>query len=246
MKYLFTVAYDGRAYHGYQVQKGHVTVQEKLQDAIEKLYGKRYPIVGCSRTDSGVHARDFKAAIFVDDDAPAIPVDRLPLALNIFLPEDISVKKADIVSDTFHPRYDVRLKEYEYLILNSKVRDPFLFGRAYLYPLPLDEKMMNRAAEHLKGTHDFSAFMTSGSDVSDCVRTIYDCTVTRNGSLVSIRISGSGFLYNMVRIITGTLIEVSAGRFSPEDIDSILASRDRSRAGFTAPACGLYLNRVVY
>ncbi len=246
MRYLLTVAYDGRAYHGYQVQKGQITVQKTLQDAVEAIFGDRYPLVGCSRTDSGVHARDFKALLTVGEGAPRIPAEQLPRALNTHLPEDLSVRAAEPAAEGFHPRYDVRRKEYEYLILNAKVRDPFLAGRAYLYPIPLDEERMNRAAARFVGTHDFSAFTAAGSDVADRVRTVFDCRVTREGELVSVRVAGNGFLYNMVRIMVGTLIEVSAGRLAPEAIDDVIASRERSRAGFTAPACGLYLDRVLY
>ena len=246
MKYLLTVAYDGSNYHGYQVQNGQTTIQEKLQDAIEALLGKRYPIVGCSRTDSGVHARDFKATFSTDADAPKIPVEKLPIALNLHLPDDIAIKNAEEASESFHVRYDVKTKEYEYLILNSRIRSPFLCGRTYFYSTPLDVESMNEAAQFFVGTHDFSAFISSGSDVEDRVRTIYSCIVERNGELVTVRISGNGFLYNMVRIIVGTLIEVSSGKLSPSEIPEIILSGDRSMAGYTVPACGLYLNRVEY
>ena len=246
MKYLLTVEYDGTCYHGYQVQSGQITIQEKLQDAVEKLFGKRYPIVGCSRTDSGVHARDFKITFSTNDDSPKIPTEKIPIALNLYLPDDIAIKAAETVSDGFHVRYDVRSKEYEYLILNSRIRSPFLRSRAYFYSFPLDDKLMNEAAQYFLGTHDFSAFMSSGSDVEDMVRTIYSCAVERKGELITVRISGNGFLYNMVRIIVGTLIEVSCGKIEPEKIPKIIASKERSMAGFTAPACGLYLNRVEY
>lgn len=246
MKYLLTVAYDGSGYHGFQVQKKNITVQEQLQDAVEAVMGKRYAITGCSRTDSGVHARDFKALLSTDEDAPCISFDKLPAALNAHLPEDISVKSACVVSELFHPRYNVKMKEYEYLIYNAKIRDPFMAKRAYFYPVLLDEKIMNKAAGFFIGRHDFSAFMASGSDVSDRERTIYSCEVTRNGDIVSIRVSGDGFLYNMVRIMVGTLIEVSKGKINYCDILKIIESKDRSKAGFTAPPEGLYLNKVTY
>lgn len=246
MKILLTIAYDGTAYHGYQVQNGQITVQKRLNDAVLRVFGKRYPVTGCSRTDSGVHALDFKATVTLDDDAPRIPPDRIPLAMNIALPDDISVKSAIPVADSFHPRYDVRSKEYRYLILNSRVRDPFLVGKAYQFPTPLNIGLMNRAAGCFVGTHDFSAFTASGSDVSDRTRTIFDCSVSSNDNIVTVRVSGNGFLYNMVRIVTGTLIDVSCGKLSADSVPDIIKSRDRQRAGFTVPACGLYLYRVSY
>ncbi len=246
MNYLITVSYDGTRYHGYQVQNDKPTVQKALQDAVESLFGKRFPITGCSRTDSGVHARDFKATVITDETVSQIPPEGLPHALNTLLPEDISVRDAVLVSDDFHPRYDVRLKEYEYLILQSKTRNPFYENRAYLYPKKLDVPAMNEAAKHFVGRHDFSAFMASGSDITDCQRTVFGCSVTENNGLVSVKISGDGFLYNMVRIIAGTLISVSEGKIKPSEITDIIDSKDRQRAGFTAPAHGLYLNRVEY
>lgn len=246
MKLLLTIAYDGSAYHGYQVQNGQMTVQERLNDAVLTVFGKRYPVTGCSRTDSGVHALDFKATVTLDVEAPRIPPDRVPLAMNLALPNDISVISASMVPDSFHPRYDVVSKEYRYKILNSRIRDPFLVGRAYQFAVPLDISLMNRAALGFLGSHDFSAFSAAGSEVIERTRTIYQCSVEREGDVVTIRVVGNGFLYNMVRIITGTLIDVSRGRILPDDIPQILESLDREKAGFTAPACGLYLYRVNY
>ena len=246
MKYLLTIAYDGRRYCGYQVQKNGVSVQEMLGKAAAAVFGRPCPITGCSRTDSGVHALDFKATLETYEDAPGIPTDKIAIAMNCYLPEDIAVREVLEVSDSFHPRYDAKIKEYRYLIHNAKARDPFLAGRAYHYPRPLDEGVMERAAAHFVGTHDFAACMASGSDVTDTVRTVYSCEVSRKGDTLMIHVSGNGFLYNMVRIMVGTLISVSEGRIQPEDIPAVLASRDRRRAGATAPACGLYLYRVTY
>lgn len=239
-------AYIGTAYAGFQVQKNAPTIQQTLQDAFEKLYGKRYPLTGCSRTDSGVHARDFGFTLEAGDDCGKIPVNAIPVAVSPFLPEDISVFGAELVSDDFHARYSVQYKEYEYLVLNSPIRDPFLKGRAYQYPIHADENRMNEAAGELVGKHDFRAFMSSGSDVSDTVRTVNYCKVVREGDLLRIRIAADGFLYNMVRIITGTLLEAGTGKRDSENIRKVLNELDRSKAGFTAPACGLYLNKVVY
>ncbi|MBQ4064798.1 MAG: tRNA pseudouridine(38-40) synthase TruA [Clostridia bacterium] len=246
MKYLLTIAYDGRRYCGYQVQKNGVTVQEELCRAANTVFGKQCPITGCSRTDSGVHARDFKATLEVEGDTPSIPPEKVSIAMNCHLPEDISVLSSRLVAESFHPRYDVIEKEYRYLIHNAPSRDPFLAGRAWHYPRSLNDTLMNEAASVFLGEHDFSAFMASGSDVIDTVRKIYVCRVDREGDKVVVTVSGNGFLYNMVRIIVGTLVAVSEGKLSSDELKDVIASRDRGRAGITAPACGLYLNRVEY
>ncbi len=246
MKYLLTIAYDGRRYCGYQVQKNGVTVQEELCRAAEAVFGKPCPITGCSRTDSGVHAKDFKATLETEGDAPRIPPEKVAVAMNCHLPEDISVLSSREVSEDFHPRYDVTEKEYRYLIHNAPSRDPFFAGRAWHYPRPLNDALMKEAAAFFVGEHDFAAFMASGSDVTDTVRQIYACRVDREGDTVAVTVSGNGFLYNMVRIMVGTLVAVSEGKLTPSEVAAVIASRDRSRAGITAPACGLYLNRVEY
>lgn len=244
MKYLLTVAYDGKNYCGYQKQKNGISVQEKLTEAAMSLFGDGVKITGCSRTDSGVHAKGFKATL--ECDKTSISEDKVAVAMNTLLPDDISVISSREVAHGFHPRYDVKSKEYRYIINNSGVRDPFLAGRAYHYPKPLDEKIMNVAAKHLIGEHDFSSFMASGSKIVDTVRTIYDCKVERDGDTITVSVIGNGFLYNMVRIIVGTLIYVSEGKIYPSDIPKIIESKSRKNAGITAPACGLYLYNVEY
>ena len=246
MKYLLTIAYDGRNYCGYQVQKNGVSIQEMLGRAAERVFGVSCAITGCSRTDSGVHARDFKATLVPDEGANGIPTDKIPTVMNVALPDDIAVLSAVAVEESFHPRYDVVWKEYVYTIHNHRARDPFLVGRTWHIPRRLDEAIMQEAATAFLGTHDFSSLMAAGSDVVDPVRTIYRCDVIRNGDTVTVSVSGDGFLYHMVRILVGTLVAVSEGKLLPEDIPAILASRDRLRAGMTAPAAGLCLNRVSY
>ncbi len=246
MKLLLKLSYLGTNYCGYQVQKNGVSIQERVQDAIEAVYGKRYSITGCSRTDAGVHARAYYCTVDAGEDCMKIPLEALPTVLNQNLPCDISVTDASAVPDSFHVRYNVKEKEYEYLILNSEVRNPFLEDRAYRYPKALDALKMNEAAAKIVGKKDFCSFMAKGSSVCDTVRNVTGCSVYREGDLIHIRISADGFLYNMVRIIVGTLIEVSEGKISPEDIEKVISSKDRSKAGFTAPACGLYLVRVEY
>ena len=175
-----------------------------------------------------------------------MPAEKVPDALNRYLPEDISAHTAKEVDDSFHPRYSCKGKEYVYRIWNGRSRNPFFAATSYHFPSPLDEKKMARAAAKIPGKRDFSAFCAAGSSVDDKVRTVFSCDVSRDGDLVEIKVSGDGFLYNMVRIICGTLIEVSSGKIDSEEIGEIILSKDRSRAGFTAPAKGLILNRVFY
>ncbi len=247
MKILFELSYLGTDYHGYQVQSGSSlkTVQGTMQDAVENLLGKRFCLSGCSRTDAGVHARQFFCT--ADGvDGITIPEDKIPLAIARFLPNDISVRSAKYVRDDFHVRYDVDYKEYEYTILNSHLADPFYANRAWHCPKKLDIEKMNLAAERFVGKHNFEAFMAQGSQVKDTVRTIKYFDVRREGDIVTLRVAADGFLYNMVRILCGTLVAVSDGRISLNDIDGIILSRDRTRAGATLPPDGLCLSRVVY
>lgn len=253
-KILLTVSYVGTAYCGYQVQPNGITVQEMLNRAAEGLFGFPCDVVGCSRTDSGVHARGFCAAITKKGEIflpCTIPVDRIPRAFNAHLPADIAVKHARVVDCDFHPRYDVASKEYEYLIHNSHERDPFLDNRAWQIPSPIGEEAlaaMQQAAKAFVGTKDFSAFRAAGADTAekDAVRTVFDARVERRNEMISFRVRADGFLYHMVRIMAGTLAAVAAGDISPDEIPSILESKNRRRAGMTAPACGLYLDRVFY
>lgn len=246
MKIKLIISFDGSAYCGWQVQKNALSVQEKLQDSVEQCLGKRYNITGCSRTDGGVHANNFCCAVSIENDDISIPESKLPIALNHYLPEDISVKSAMYVDASFHPRYDVKYKEYEYLIYNSEIRSPFLHGKAYQYPKELDVELMEKTAQLFVGEHDFASFMSSGSSVESTVREIYYFHITKENSLVRINIAGNGFLYNMVRILVGTLIEVSEAKKDISDIPNIIEARDRKKAGFTAPPYALYLNKVVY
>jgi tRNA pseudouridine38-40 synthase len=247
MKILLKVAYLGTAYCGFQVQKNGISIQQVLQDAVEKVFGERFALTGCSRTDSGVHARAFYCTVAAGDACNRLPIGAVAQALNCNLPRDVSVLEASLVPDTFHPRYDVICKEYRYHIWNRREKNPFLFDRAWHYPRALDIEKMNLAAKVLIGRHDFSGFMSAGSSVTDTVRTVSDCRVEsdREGN-VYISVCADGFLYNMVRIIVGTLVAVSEGKRAVEEMEAVLASQDRSRAGSTAPACGHYLNRVEY
>ncbi len=240
---LLTLRYDGTAYHGWQVQQNAVTVQQVLQDAVERITGVRSGVTGCSRTDAGVHARMFCCA--VDSETP-LRGDKLCAALNAVLPRDVAVYDVKDVPDAFHPRYDARGKRYEYVIYNGRHRDPFIDGYAWHIRYPLDEQRLDTAAKDLIGTHDFAAFCASGSSVEDTVRTVSHAAVRREGDRVVFSVEADGFLYNMVRIMVGTLTDMAAGKLAYDAIPSILASADRACAGVTAPPQGLFLDTVFY
>lgn len=246
MKILLELCYDGGSFCGYQVQPGKPTVQSALQDAIEKVYGIRYPVKGCSRTDSGVHALQYFATYDTDK---MLPVERIPAALNSVIDKHIAIKSARAVGESFHVRHDVKMKEYEYLIRIGDIPDPFMLGRAWHYPKKLRDdriSLMNEAAKAFVGRHDFSAFMSAGSDIADRVRDVKYLNISEENGLIRVNVAADGFLYNMVRIIVGTLIEVASGRISPEEIPDIIESKNRAHAGMTAPPEGLYLRKVEF
>ena len=252
MKILLDISFLGTAYCGYQVQPNAPTIQGELTRAARELFGFDCDIVGCSRTDSGVHANHFFAAVNKkgnDGIDTSVPIEKIPGALDFYLPSDITVNSAVWTKNTFHPRYDVKHKEYIYKIWNGRSRNPFLQGRSWHYPRKIsdnDLRNMNAAAQNFVGTHDFSAYMSANSSVKSTVRTIYSASVERDGDVITFRVCGDGFLYNMVRIMMGTLIHVCEGKINPDDIIKVTNSRDRNRAGVTAPAEGLYLNNVTY
>ena len=241
-KTKLTLTYDGAGFHGWQVQKDKVTVQATLQDAIEAVCKKRLPVTGCSRTDAGVHAYEFVC----HTDKIDIPCDKIPAALNAHLPETVSVKKAQTVPEDFHARYSCLGKEYVYMISNAPYRDPFLNGRVMFCPKKLDEGVMHSSMQALVGRHDFKSFMAQGSKIEDTVREIKYLRVTRKDDTVYLHVAADGFLYNMVRIIVGTAIMASEKQLSFDDVEKIMLSQNRKNAGATAPACGLYLNKVFY
>ena len=252
MKILLRVSFLGTAYCGYQVQPNGMSVQQKLNEAARDLFGYDCDIVGCSRTDSGVHANEFYVAVskkgmgYIET---SIPTDKIPQAMSVRLPSDISVLFATEVDDNFHPRYDVVYKEYVYQIWNGRARNPFLADRSWHCPKPIDDEALFRmqaAAKKLVGKKDFASFMAADSKIKDSVRTVMDANVMRQGDLITFTVSADGFLYNMVRIFTGTLVDVAYGRISVDDIEKIIAACDRKKAGSTAPPEGLFLNRVVY
>lgn len=241
---LLTIAYDGSRYHGWQVQENALTVQEVFQKALFSATGLREDIKACSRTDTGVHAREFCVSLLTES---RIPPERLAAALNHYLPEDIAVRSCKAVPLDFHARYSCKGKEYTYEIWNHPVRNPFLQNRALHYWYPIDENLLDRAAKNYLGSHDFSSFCTlDRREKGDLVRTVTESKVERRGDLVLFTVAADGFLYNMVRIMVGTLLRVQQGKFAPEDIPGILEAKSRKAAGPTAPAWGLYLNRVFY
>ena len=247
MKYFAKVKYLGTDFHGFQVQPDKRTVQGELCTALSEAFGVPCKVTGCSRTDAGVHANEF--CITVENDGGTIPADKLPVAVARFLPNDLSLYYAKECDADFHPRYDVKSKEYLYRVINQRIYDPFEYGRAWFVPRTVtdaDLANMRAAAEHIVGTHDFSAFMSEGSDVEDTVRTVFYLKIEKNDKNIDIYISADGFLYNMVRIIVGTLFEVAAGRISPDEVKNIITSGNRANAGPTVPPQGLYLNKVVY
>ena len=244
-KLALTISYLGTNYSGWQVQPNAPSVQQTLGRALDSLFGCKCSVTGCSRTDSGVHAREFLCVVGFEGEPNHIPAERVPQAINTVLPSDISVIECEECRDDFHPRYGICGKEYVYVIHNSRIRDPFLSGRAYQFPSPLNEAAMDEAAREFKGYHDFGAFMAAGSKITDPRRTVFDARVEREGERVTFTVSADGFLYNMVRIMVGTLIEVGRGKMTVCDVRELLTNPDRANAGATVPPDGLYLNRVI-
>jgi len=237
------LSYDGSAYHGWQVQKTEVTVAETLEAALTKTCGHPVKVTGCGRTDAGVHALRYCANFRTES---SIPVERLPLAVNTRLPDDIAVSAAVEVDDSFNAIGSCVKKEYLYRIHNSRIRDPFWEKRVCFYPSPLDFDRMRRAGEAFVGTHDFAAVRSVGTETKTTVRTVYWCETTQLGELFEIRICADGFLYNMCRAIVGTMVYASHGKLEPEDIPALLRTGDRRLTGPTMPPQGLYMNRVWY
>lgn len=240
---LLTLRYDGTAYHGWQVQPNGVTVQERLQDAIEAVTGVRSGVIGCSRTDAGVHADGFCCTF---DTESALRGDKMIGALNANLPDTIAVYRCVETADDFHPRYASRGKRYVYRVWNAPYRNPFWEPYAVHQRRVLDEQTLHQAAQRFIGTHDFAAFCASGSSVTDTVRTVTDFSVERNGDMVTFSVTANGFLYNMVRIMVGTLLDIAFGKLTPDSITQALEQQQRQLAGATAPAKGLCLQEVYY
>lgn len=241
---LLTISYRGTELHGWQIQDNAVTVQEVFQDALYEIIHERPDIKGCSRTDSGVHANMYCVSMKI---AHPISEDRLMMAMNRYLPMDVVVTSSREVDDDFHARYSCKGKEYVYKVWNSRVRNPFLNGLALHYRYDIDVEALDREAQAFVGTHDFTSFCTLDKrEKGDLTRTVEYFRVERSGDLVTFTVAADGFLYNMVRIMVGTLLAVQQGRIPRDSIADIIKAENRKKAGPTAPACGLYLNRVFY
>lgn len=237
------LSYDGSAYHGFQRQKNALSIQEIIEKALGKLYGKGIKVEGASRTDAGVHARGQVINFFAP---PHIPFERLPFALNSVLPPDVVVYEASGADYNFSSRKNARSKRYIYVIDNENFPDVFERNYSWHVASMLDVSAMKEAAEFLLGRHDFISFQSAGSSVADTVRTLYKVDIIEEGCFLFFSFEGDGFLYKMIRAITGTLVEIGLGKKETEDMSKILHSKDRSKAGKTAPACGLCLEKVFY
>lgn len=245
-KLAMKIRYDGTNYHGWQRQKNAITVQQVIEEALSDLTGESVSVTGCSRTDAGVHALEY---YFHFESNTSIPVEKLPYALNYWLGEDISAVEAFEVPEDFNARFSAKGKRYIYRIQNAKTKNPFLNRYSWHIPYHLDVEKMIAAAPILEGTHDFAGFMAAGGDQKTTVRTVRVCRVEQDAEMpesITVTVEADAFLYNMVRIITGTLAEVGFGRIKVEDLAEILASCDRTRCGLTAPPQGLFLKKVYY
>ncbi len=243
MRIRLIVAYDGTGYHGWQIQNNALSVEEVLTKALEELLQENIELAGASRTDAGVHAMG-NVAVF--DTNTRIPAEKIAIAVNQRLPEDIRVMRSEEVPKEFHPRFAVSQKTYEYSITNAAIQFPTKRLYSYFVYIPLDVERMREAAQYFVGEHDFAGFCSAGSQVKTTVRTIYDLQVLQDGEDIRIRITGNGFLYNMVRIIAGTLVEVGMGRRDVSTVRHAIDEANRKLAGPTAPAHGLKLVEICY
>ena len=241
MNIRLTIQYDGTDYHGWQIQKNGKTIQQAVMDAIFDVTGDRVDVTGCGRTDAGVHGDNYICNFHTKS---TLPPERLVYILNTRLPDDIVCKKSEAVSEDFCAIRSALKKTYVYTVYNAEFPDVFYNRYAWHYKFPLDIEKMQKEAQAFVGTHDFAAFAASGLSVKTTVRTIYSVDVEKENDIITISVTGNGFLYNMVRIIAGTLVQAGGGML--ENVADILASCDRTRAGITAPACGLCLKEVFY
>jgi tRNA pseudouridine38-40 synthase len=244
MRLKLTIAYDGRPFAGWQSQASGNTVQDRLERALEKICARRIVVHGAGRTDAGVHALAQVAHIDVDD---TLPRDRWLPAINANLPREIRVLRCSRAQKTFHARISAKRKIYTYRIWNAPIHSPFEVGRSWHFFHPLDLDVMRACAKKLTGTHDFASFAANrGKPDEDTTRTIFSIDVKRKGALVTLTFNGTGFLYKMVRLLTGSLVRVAQGRAEPEWISRLLAAPGKTKTSFAAPADGLYLVHVFY
>lgn len=238
-----TIEYDGTAYHGWQSQINAITVQDVVTEAVNSLTAENCSLTGSSRTDTGVHALGQVCNFYTES---SIPADKFAFALNTILPGDVVIRRSEEVPPDFHSRFSTISKKYRYLFYNSTFPSALMRNRAYHVFYPLDADAMMQAAGFFTGAHDFAAFSAAGGSVKTTVRTISQALVERNGEIIEFCVTGNGFLYNMVRILAGTLVEVGIGRIKPDAIPGIIEGLDRRKAGRTAPAHGLYLVEIYY
>ena len=238
-----TIEYDGTGFSGWQTQPNARAVQDVVSAGIQQLTGEKVDLTGSSRTDAGVHALGLSANFHTSSN---IPPERFAYALNTALPEDVVIRKSEEVETDFHARFDAKGKKYRYLFLNSLYPSALMRYRAYHIQHTLNFDAMQKAVGYFLGTHDFSAFRASGSDVKTSERTITWVSLAKKEDIIEFEIMGDGFLYNMVRIIAGTMVDVGKERIKPEDVPGIIMDKDRKKAGRTAPAHGLYLVEVFY
>jgi len=243
MRIKLIIEYDGTAYGGWQVQDNAPTVQAEIEFALKKLTGQHIGVYGAGRTDSGVHARGQAAHFDIDS---SIPPEKFSFVLNTMLPADIRIRSSEQVPETFHARYHAKGKEYVYRIYNAPHASAIERNTTMHVPSPLNMEKMRTAAGYMVGTFDFSAFCAAGSVAKTTVRSVYAIEITEQSPLIAISVKGNGFLYNMVRIIAGTLIEVGKGKLDPEQLPHIIACGDRKLAGMTAEPQGLTLEQVFY
>lgn len=243
MNYKLNLSYDGTAYHGWQKQNNAVAVCDVLEQAIEKIFKHKVEVTGCSRTDAGVHAINYICNFKSD---LIIPFDKVPTAINTKLPLDIRVKSAEEVPEDFNSRFSAHSKTYVYKTCCSKILSPFLRNYAYHFPYDVDMEKIKKTTEYFVGTHDFAGFMTQGSSQKTTVRTVNFLSAKAHDDIIEFEINANAYLYNMVRIISGTLLYVGIGRIDAGDIPGIIKSCDRRRAGITAEPQGLYLKEILY
>lgn len=238
-----TIEYDGKCFNGWQKQPDKLNIQGEIEKAIYNITKEEVELIGSGRTDAGVHALGQVANFKTNTN---IAIEKLPLAINSQLKNSIIIKSAEEVDERFHSRYNAKNKTYRYIINNSKTGTAIYRNLEYCFPIELDVEKMQKAAKYFEGEHDFKAFKSSGTSGKNSVRTIYKALVKKEEDKIIIELTGNGFLYNMVRIISGTLLEVGMGKINPEEINDIIESKDRQRAGKTLPAHGLYLVEVLY
>ena len=238
-----TIEYDGKDFNGWQKQPNKLNIQGEIEKAIYNITKEKVDLIGSGRTDAGVHALGQIANFKTNSN---ISIEKLPLALNSQLKNSIIIKKAEVVDERFHSRYNAKQKTYRYIINNSQCGTAIYRNLEYCFPIELDVEKMKEATKYFEGEHDFKAFKSSGTSGKNSVRTIYKAIVKKEGERIIIELTGNGFLYNMVRIISGTLLDVGMGKIAPDEIENIIESKDRQKAGKTLPAHGLYLVEVLY